>query len=234
MRINPGQVYVTPNSFLPPAVDDTGAIQRGVNLALSGETVNVQAGSYPISSLNFTQAVTLSGAFAGVTGTNGSRGTGESILVGPADQTQGASPSTRPLPSPSTASSSTGRIFSTPNPMEATSQFLNNVLNLQAIAAAKQNNMIFSNTEEDPTDRQQFTTTGYNPANAAVLQVAGNYAGGADTTNFMDVTGNTFIGVPVFTPANNSTNGAATLQLNFSSVQGNVQNNIFDSVDIGI
>jgi hypothetical protein len=66
-----------------------------------------------------------------------------------------------------------------------------------------------------------------------VLQVAGDYAGGADTTNKINATGNTFTGIANFATANPG-NGQATLQLNLSGVQGNVQNNIFDGVDIGV
>src|SRR6185369_7841021 len=96
-----------------------------------------------------------------------------------------------------------------------------------AMTAAGGTNMIFSNPQRIQLKDNKFTTTGFNPTNSAVMQVVGNYAGGADTTNYMDVTGNTFVGIGDFgTP--NPTNGQATLQLNFSGVQGNVQGNTFD------
>jgi hypothetical protein len=45
VRLKSGNVYVTPNSFLPP-VTIAADIQRAVNLASSGDIVNVQSGSY--------------------------------------------------------------------------------------------------------------------------------------------------------------------------------------------
>ena len=103
-------------------------------------------------------------------------------------------------------------------------RFLNNVFNLQAMATG--NSMILSNPQRLTLTNNKFTTTGSNLNGSAVIQVEGNYAG-TGTANFMDVTGNTFLGVP-------DANNRRTLQLTFNNVQGNVQDNVFDGVDIGV
>ncbi len=67
VRIKAANVFVTPNSFLAPATTDAGAIQRSVNLAASGDTVNVEAGTYR-ENLTVGKSITLSGPNAGVAG----------------------------------------------------------------------------------------------------------------------------------------------------------------------
>src|SRR5205085_254411 len=46
VRTKAGNVYVTPGSFYAPLGTTTPNIQRGVNVASSGNTVHVEAGSY--------------------------------------------------------------------------------------------------------------------------------------------------------------------------------------------
>jgi hypothetical protein len=71
VRVKAGNVFVTPSS---------GSIQRGVNVASSGDTVNVHAGTYA-ENVNVDKSVTLLGAKAGVNGNHASRGSGESVLT---------------------------------------------------------------------------------------------------------------------------------------------------------
>ncbi len=84
VRINAGNVYVTPNSFLSPAADDTGALQRAIDVASSGDTVNVEAGTYP-GLITVGKALTISGAGSGVSGSvvtyNNAMGNGFTIAA---------------------------------------------------------------------------------------------------------------------------------------------------------
>lgn len=73
VTINPGNLYVTPNSFLSPATDDTGAIQRAVNLASSGNTINIESGTY-IGNVDIaTPGLQILGPNAGIAGSSNSR-----------------------------------------------------------------------------------------------------------------------------------------------------------------
>ena len=73
-----GEVYVTPHSFFVPGGTSTPKIQRGVDTANIGDTVNVQAGSYS-DDVTITKSVILLGAQHGVDArTRGT--TSESIL----------------------------------------------------------------------------------------------------------------------------------------------------------
>ena len=76
---NTGFVYVTPLSYVTP--NTAASIQRGIDAATAGNTVMVQAGSYP-GDVTINKVVTVKGALAGVTGADPSRGTGESIVQG--------------------------------------------------------------------------------------------------------------------------------------------------------
>ena len=63
--------------------------------------------------------------------------------------------------------------------------------------------------------------------------MAGTYAGGSSSANTVSVTGNNFTGIGNFgTP--NPGSGQSTLQLNLSGVQGLVQSNVFNGVNIGV
>ncbi|MFM7039784.1 MAG: beta strand repeat-containing protein, partial [Planctomycetaceae bacterium] len=67
-------IFVTPNSFLSPSPysTTTPSIQRGLDAAASGDTVNVQSGAYPDSTLTAsTNNLTLN-VSTGVTATDGS------------------------------------------------------------------------------------------------------------------------------------------------------------------
>ena len=100
------------------------------------------------------------------------------------------------------------------------------------MAAFNQTNMIFGFGEDSTLTDNHFTTTGFNPSNSAVIQMAGTYAG-VGSANAVNITGNTFTGIGDFVDSN-TWNGQSTLQLNLSGVQGLVQNNVFNGVDIGI
>jgi predicted outer membrane repeat protein len=73
VRIQAGHVFVTPNSFLAPAIDDTGAIQRAVAVAASLDTVNVEAGTY-FDNVTVNKSLTLLGANSGIDPNTGVRG----------------------------------------------------------------------------------------------------------------------------------------------------------------
>lgn len=74
-----GNVYVTAGSFIAP-FSTSPSVQRGINAATGGDTINVQSGTYGgIVTVN--KSVTIKGANQGVVGT-GSRLT-ESSLTGP-------------------------------------------------------------------------------------------------------------------------------------------------------
>ncbi|MBU1383529.1 MAG: right-handed parallel beta-helix repeat-containing protein [Alphaproteobacteria bacterium] len=79
VRVREGQLYVTQSS---------GSIQRGVNLAATGDTVNVGAGSFSDRVITLNRSVTLRGAQAGAAAATGDgkagvddRG-GETVLTG--------------------------------------------------------------------------------------------------------------------------------------------------------
>ena len=61
VRLPAGNVYVTPNSFFVPAGTTTPSIQRGIDAASIGDTVNVEAGMYN-DVVDVNKLVVLSGA----------------------------------------------------------------------------------------------------------------------------------------------------------------------------
>ncbi|MDY6923141.1 MAG: right-handed parallel beta-helix repeat-containing protein [Pseudomonadota bacterium] len=79
VRVREGQLYVTQSS---------GSIQRGVNLAAAGDTVNVGAGSFSDRAIILNRSLTLRGAQAGAAAAtgDGAAGTGdrggETVLTG--------------------------------------------------------------------------------------------------------------------------------------------------------
>jgi uncharacterized delta-60 repeat protein len=66
IRINPGNVFVTPSSFLDPAADDTGAIERAVAASADGDIINIKAGAY-FDNVIVNKSITLDGAGQGLT-----------------------------------------------------------------------------------------------------------------------------------------------------------------------
>ena len=76
---NSNNVYVTTNSFVTPTTT-AASIQRAINVASSGWTVNVSAGTYS-ENVNITKSITLKGAKVGVDARTRTF-TGESILDG--------------------------------------------------------------------------------------------------------------------------------------------------------
>lgn len=217
-----GNLYVT-----TPGLGSTDSdIQRGVDAASAGNTVNVEAGSYDISAgLTINKQLTLSGAQDGVpaAGRSGS----ESILNGPASQSQGMFTIGTMSPVAIGGFTLDGSKIVAGEPDQTQLTFRDDILDLQAMAAAGQTNMILHNPQSLILTDNHFTTTGSNPSNSAVIQIVGSYSGGADTTNLMHITGNTFTGIA-------DDFDQATLQLNLSNVQGTVSNNTFDGVDIGV
>ena len=214
-----------------------GAIQRGINVASSGDTVYVQGGAqtYDITAgLNIPQAqLTLMGAMAGVSGTDPSRGTGESTLSGPTSSSIAAFTVANDsdvtidgFTLDGTGSSSGSKLIGG-EPQGVTLGFVDNVLDLNAMAASAQTNMILNNPQMLTLTDNAITTTGSNPSDSAVFQIVGFYAGGADTSNDVDVEGNTFTGIA-------DAYDQSTLQLNLSDVQGTVDSNTFNGVDIGV
>jgi fibronectin-binding autotransporter adhesin len=65
VSLRAGNVYVTPNSFINP-VTTTPSIQRGIDAALSGNTVNIAAGTYT-GNLTTTKGLTFVGDGSGTT-----------------------------------------------------------------------------------------------------------------------------------------------------------------------
>jgi hypothetical protein len=78
VRIQGGNVFVTPNSYLAPAANDAGAVQRAVNAASSGDTVYVEGGLY-LDNVTIGKALSVRGANAGLAGSSGSRATESEI-----------------------------------------------------------------------------------------------------------------------------------------------------------
>jgi Bacterial Ig-like domain/Right handed beta helix region len=85
--IHDTSVFVTPNSFIAPAIDNTDAIQRAVDAASPGDTVYVEAGDY-LGGFSITEALTLDGAGAGVNASG--RSGAESIIDGGGGSVVGA------------------------------------------------------------------------------------------------------------------------------------------------
>jgi uncharacterized delta-60 repeat protein len=61
VRIKAGNVFVTPNSFVTPATDDTGAISRAVGVASDGDTVHIESGLYHETQVVIGKGLTLVG-----------------------------------------------------------------------------------------------------------------------------------------------------------------------------
>ncbi len=69
VRVKAGNVFVTPNSFNSPTTT-TADIQRGINVASSGDTVNVEAGTYSDNVIVNKPLTLLGSPNAGVAGSN--------------------------------------------------------------------------------------------------------------------------------------------------------------------
>lgn len=80
VRLKAGNVYVTPNSFLAPTTDDTGAIQRTVDAASSGDTVNVEAGTY-LGDVNVAKPLSIVGAGSDTSGSVMSISSGNGLTI---------------------------------------------------------------------------------------------------------------------------------------------------------
>jgi hypothetical protein len=81
--LNPANVYVTESSFFSPMSTTVPSIQRGVNAASAGDTVNVATGTY-VENVSFggTSGLTVLGPHAGTIATDASRGTDEAVIQG--------------------------------------------------------------------------------------------------------------------------------------------------------
>ena len=68
VSLHAGYLFVTPNSYLSPATNDTGAVARAVALASSGNLVSIEDGTYLEANVTLTTPVTIQGqSQAGVT-----------------------------------------------------------------------------------------------------------------------------------------------------------------------
>ncbi len=215
VTVKAANTYVTPASFVAPNTT-AGSVQRGVDAASDGFTVNVAAGTF-----NGTTAVdkdlTLRGANAGTSGL-GIRGS-ESNLV--------SSPNCIVLATGKTLTvdgfAFNGRSFI----QGGTSNGLS-VLNCKITTDAPINsNCIYVG--------QPFTT--FNVLNndismtgncQATIQPVGLYAG-SGTDNKVNISGNRF----TTTVAANAT-GGRPVAVNLSNVQGMVTQNEFTGIDIGV
>ncbi len=79
VRLRAGEVYVTPNSFYSPTTTTTD-VQRGVNVATAGDTVNVEAGTYSSAAVTVNKALTILGQGSGTNGTV-LNGTGNVVTI---------------------------------------------------------------------------------------------------------------------------------------------------------
>ena len=155
------------------------------------------------------------------------------MLNGPSNQTQGIFTINTDSPVTIDGFTINGSKVIAGQPNSGDLLLLDNILNLEAMASSNQTNMIFGYGENLTLTGNQFITTGFNPSNSAVVQMAGTYAGGSARPRSGSVTGNTFTGIGNFgTP--NPGSGQSTLQLNLSGVQGLVQYNVFNGVNIGV
>ncbi len=83
IRIHTGHVFVTPNSFIAPEVNDSGSLQRAVNAAASGDIVNVEAGTYTLAAnLTIGKSLSLIGPNDGNTPISGGMRVSEAIING--------------------------------------------------------------------------------------------------------------------------------------------------------
>ncbi|MEI9947306.1 MAG: carbohydrate-binding protein [Chitinophagaceae bacterium] len=211
----------------------TSRLQEGINSVTTGGIVSVTAGTFDIAdAITINKSVFIQGKFVGVSATAASRGD-ESILSDsrPAATNPGAFTISTTSAVEIDGFTFNGSKIITGQPANAIFALKNNRMILAAMPNGSQTNMIWSVGNQLTLTNNYFETTGSNPSNSAVMQVAGGYAG-SGTTDMMIVTGNYFKGIAAV-PYNNG-NGQSTLQLNFSDCQGNVSGNTFDGVDIGI
>ena len=214
---------------------DYPTIQDAITAATAGDVIQVCPGTYDVSTtINLSKAIQIHGASYGLAGTESAR-TSETIL----NDTRAASNEGGVFAINTTGAvvidgiTLQGSKIVGGQPANANLTINNNRMLLVARPNGGQTGMIYSTGCTITMDHNYVKTTGYNPSNSAMLQVAGNYTG-SGSSNMMTMTNNYFKGVPVFSPPNSATNGASTLQLNFASCQGAVSGNTFDGVDIGL
>ena len=210
------------------------SIQAAIDAASSGDVVLVFAGTHDITSpIVINKDLSLHGAFAGVAGTEASRGA-ETILQDnrePSTNTGAFIVGNGYTVSIDGFTIEGSRLMGT-QAAGVSLSLANNRMLLQAMPNAGQTTMIFATVESVSLTNNYVHTTGFNASNSAFLQMAGTY-NGTGSSNTFHATGNTFKGVPVSTPYNNG-NGQSLLHLNLSGVQGTVSSNTFDGSDIGL
>jgi len=70
VRVRAGEVYVTPNSFY--STNTTPSIQRGIDAATAGNTINIASGTYN-EDVSVTKSVTISGPNSSISPNTGTR-----------------------------------------------------------------------------------------------------------------------------------------------------------------
>ena len=69
VRLEAGEIYVTPNSFFVSGGtnDDSGSLQRAIDAASPGDTINVEGGEYALTGgLSIAKGLTIQGPYASV------------------------------------------------------------------------------------------------------------------------------------------------------------------------
>ncbi len=209
-------------------------IQTAINYAKTGDVIEVAAGTFEITApITINKGIQLRGVSYNTAGTASVR-TSETIL------NDARTPATNFGAFAITTTESViidgftfqGSKIIVSQPANAKLTLNNNRLILAAMPNSGQTNMIFSVGCVLTLNQNYIETTGFNASNSALMQVEGAYKG-SGTLDKMVVTNNIFKGIPNFVTYNDG-NGQSILQLNFNNCQGNVDNNTFDGVDIGL
>jgi Ca2+-binding RTX toxin-like protein len=208
-------------------------IQDAINAAAAGDTIVVAAGTYN-ENLTINKSLNFVGANAGVSGT-GARGA-ETILHWATDGlTSGVTFSGTPAVSFDGFEFDGGRFApQTPDHMDLT--LTNSVFNLQSLVHgvggnADGFNIHIGNPDSFTFTHNLLTATGSSGGDGSVIFASGGYSG-SGTSNAVNVSDNHFVGVAGAIDPGSQTD--LPVMVNVNTVQGSVDHNSFQNVDIGV
>ena len=221
------------HNFLLVGNGGYATITAAIAAASAGDTIMVAAGTYS-ETLTINKSLNFVGANAGIDG-NGARGA-ETVLQWATDGlTSAVAFNGTPAVSFDGFEFVGGR-FSPQTPVQMDLTLTNSVFNLESLVHGVGGNADGFNIHIGTPDSFTFThnlltATGSSGGDGSVIFVSGGYSG-SGTANAVNVTDNHFVGVAG--PIDPGSQTDLPVMLNVNTVQGTVDHNSFQNVDIGV